>query len=74
MLWLVSSYLEHLFFSTHNEIHDVDGVLHVHTDRDTITDTELAATPSSIDWSVWGARTLSNGPGTLWIMLGIFDE
>ena len=38
-------------------IHYAGHVLHAHTDRDTVTDTDLAATPSSIDWSVLGATT-----------------
>ena len=32
-------------------------MLHTPTDRDTETDTDLAATPSSIDWSVLGSTT-----------------
>ena len=34
-----------------------DHVLHARTDRDTVTDSDLAATPSSNDWSVLGATT-----------------
>ena len=35
----------------------IDYVLHARTDRDTVTDSDLAATPSSNDWSVLGATT-----------------
>ena len=40
-------------------MHDgcTDHVLHAHTDRDTMTDSDLAATPSSNDWNVLGAMT-----------------
>ena len=34
-----------------------DHVLHSHTDRDTVTDSDLAATPSSNEWIVFGAMT-----------------
>ena len=37
-----------------------------HTDKDTVTNSDLTATPSSFDTSEW--------PGTPWIMLSIFDE
>ena len=33
-------------------------VLHARTDRDAVTDSDLAATPSSMDWSVLGGTTL----------------
>ena len=38
-------------------------VLHARTDKDTVTDPDLAATPSSIDWSVLGATTLVKDHG-----------
>ena len=34
-----------------------DHVLHAHSDRDAMTDSGLAATPSFNDWSVLGATT-----------------
>ena len=40
-----------------------DHVLHAHTDRDTMTDSDLAATPSSNDWSALGATTLVKEQG-----------
>ena len=38
-------------------------VLHAHIDRDTVIDTDPAATPSSIDWSVSGAMTVVKDQG-----------
>ena len=40
-----------------------DHVLHARTDRDTMTNSDLAATPSSNDWSVLGATTLVKEQG-----------
>ena len=51
-----------MFFVTFNGLlqctmDNTDHVLHTRTDRDSVTDTDLAATPLSINWSVLGATT-----------------
>ena len=56
------------FFVTFNGLlqctmDETDHVLHACTDRDTVTDSDLAATPSSNDWSVLGAMTLVKEQG-----------
>ena len=38
-------------------------VLHARSDRDTVTNSDLAATPSSTDWSALGAMTLVKDQG-----------
>ena len=40
-----------------------DHVFHARTDRDAVTDPDLAATPSSNDWSLLGATTLMKEQG-----------